>query len=228
MKKYILACAVAAATCSSYAADTATLKVKGVLTNAACTPTLANGGVVDFGAIHLGELSATGTNQLGTKSITLNIICDSPTKVAWTTVDDRNDSVENLQIAAAYADGSDSSSVSSQFGLGKTGEGKNIGAYAVAVDIAGVSVGGTNKDTVIRNLSNGTEWSKSTDGAILNGTTGYARDITVADAGTTDPIAFSQAVFPLKVTAAIDSTDNLAITDDTNLDGQATISLVYL
>ncbi|MCL0127260.1 hypothetical protein M2T39_29420, partial [Klebsiella pneumoniae] len=44
----------------------------------------------------------------------------------------------------------------------------------------------------------------------------------------TTPVAFTTAVFPLVTSLAIQGTDTLAITDDTSLDGQATITLKYL
>ncbi|ELN2182734.1 hypothetical protein QZL24_003114, partial [Salmonella enterica subsp. enterica serovar Kentucky] len=42
------------------------------------------------------------------------------------------------------------------------------------------------------------------------------------------PAAFTTATFPIRVAAAIQGTDTLAITDNTTLDGQATFTLVYL
>jgi hypothetical protein len=55
-----------------------------------------------------------------------------------------------------------------------------------------------------------------------------ARDVTVATTGTTAPLAFQTATFPLTTSLAIQNTTTLAITDDTKLDGQLTISLRYL
>jgi hypothetical protein len=43
-----------------------------------------------------------------------------------------------------------------------------------------------------------------------------------------DPLAFQTATFPLVTSLAIQDTTTLAITDDTQLDGQVTISLRYL
>nr|WP_259364015.1 hypothetical protein [Enterobacter kobei] len=42
------------------------------------------------------------------------------------------------------------------------------------------------------------------------------------------PLAFETATFPLVTSLAIQDTTTLAITDDTQLDGQVTISLRYL
>ena len=227
MKKIVLATVLAACVSSAFAADTATLKVKGTLTTGVCTPTLSNGGEVDFGIIELSTLSASTINQLGQKTLTLSINCDNPTKVAFTTMDDRQDSLKNINIVGGGADGRDIPETSGQYGLGKTAEGVNIGAYSIAVDIALVTTEAGSKATIDQEL-NAEEWINSTAGITLDGRSGFGRKFTVADTGTIVPIAFTEAVFPLLVTAAIDSTTNLGITDNTPLDGQATISLVYL
>jgi hypothetical protein len=226
MKKVILASLIAATAASSYAAETTTLKVQGKIITAACTPNLSNGGVVDFGAISLGELSATDVTQLGQKNITLSITCDSAAKVAWTTSDDRNDSLNNIEIVNADAIGGNTAEAAAQYGLGKTAEGVNIGAYAVTVNVPSVTADGAAKDAI--STDDGTVWSKSATGSMLNGNGGFIRNMTVAESGSLAPVAFTQASFPLLVTAAVDNSTNLAITDETILDGQTTISLVYL
>ncbi len=66
--KMILAGAVIMALAgTAQAADSVDLNVKGTLVNGSCTPSLENGGVVDFGHIPLGNLSKTETNSLGQK-----------------------------------------------------------------------------------------------------------------------------------------------------------------
>jgi type 1 fimbria pilin len=57
MKKTLLAVILAACASSAIAAPTAVLKVKGTLTNSSCSPTLSNSGVVDYGTVHLSDLS---------------------------------------------------------------------------------------------------------------------------------------------------------------------------
>ena len=70
MKKLLLAASVAVIMSSAaHAAETAVLKVSGVLTNSACTPSLSGGGIVDFGTTNIGNMSATQTNQLGNKDL---------------------------------------------------------------------------------------------------------------------------------------------------------------
>ena len=98
MKKIILATAIALSTTSAFAAETAVLKVKGTLTNAACTAELGNGGIVDYGYIRLGELSNTSNNKIGQKQIPVTINCTAPTKVGFTITDNRGDSNAQLPV----------------------------------------------------------------------------------------------------------------------------------
>jgi hypothetical protein len=226
MKRILLATMLSFCVTSVFAAETAVLKVKGTLTNSACMPVLSNGGVVDYGTIHLGELSSTAVNQLGHKNIDLTIDCGAATKVSWNIVDDRADSRAGIVVENAQFDGSaiGTSATSQSYGVGKTTGGVNIGNYAMFVNVDSVIADGNAVDPIY--LQNGqTIWSTNTNGS----TQGESeRNITVAETGTLEPLAFKTATFPLTTSLAIQDTATLAITDDTPLDGQITISLNYL
>nr|WP_275991997.1 DUF1120 domain-containing protein [Enterobacter quasiroggenkampii] len=210
---------------SAFAADpSAVLKVKGTLTNAACTPVLSNGGTVDYGTINLGDLSATATNQLGQKNIDLTINCTAATKVSWNMVDDRSDSNANLTVANALVGGGSLSGAGQTYGVGKTAGGVNIGTYALMVKVDSVTADGAAADPIYQQNATG-NWTKSTNGSSQGS---HIRDFTVASTGTLDPLAFQTATFPLATSLAVQNTATLAITDDTQLDGQLTISLRYL
>jgi hypothetical protein len=227
MKKVLLATALSLCINSAFAAETAVLKVKGTLTNAACTPELSNGGVVDYGVIHLAELSATEINQLGHKNIDLTINCTAATKVAWNMVDDRVDSRANITVEnGGYSNETVKGSNHDQiYGVGKTADGVNIGNYAMFVNLDSVMADGNTVDTIYRQTGSGdTIWHKS---ASTTQGDNY-RDITVAETGTLEPLSFLTATFPLTTSLAIQDTTTLAITDDTEMDGQVTISLNYL
>jgi len=215
MKKVILASLLAATASSAIAAETTTLKVKGTLTTSACVPNLSNGGTVDFGNIALGGLSATEKNGLDARDIQLTITCDSPAKVAFTSVDDRKDSANITLVDAGDQYG---------FGLGKTAEGNNIGAYEV--NVLTPTVDGAPGVLAYRNSGSTTFSDAAPGGVHLRNAVSLTRDFTASASGV--PVAFTEAVFPLQVIPTIDATENLAITDDTELDGQTTISLVYL
>lgn len=225
MKKILFATALSIFTTSSFAAEqTAVLKVKGTLTNAACTPQLSNGGVVDYGTVNLSDLSSTQTNQLGQKSIDLTITCTSPTKVSWAATDDRSGTEANIHVQNGdFNNGLIPGAAStSLYGVGKTLGGVNIGNYSVFNKLDSVIADGNSSDLIF--LSPGTtNWALSSTGIVPE-----QREFTVADSGTLQPKAFMNATFPLATSLAIQDTTTLAITDDTALDGQLTINLRYL
>lgn len=224
MRKIILATTLALCVNSALAASSTVLKVKGVLTNAACTPSLGNGGVVDYGVIHLADLSATEVNQLGHKDIDLTISCTAPTKVSWNLVDDREQSSANVVVEDGTFTGQSMAIMGYLYGVGTTAEGEKIGNYSLFIKADSVEADGKVVDPISQ-LEGYPNWTKRVNGATM----GYnAMNITVAAVGSLEPLAFQTATFPLVTSLAIKDTTTLAITDDTQLDGQITISLKYL
>lgn len=226
MKKLLLAVALAACTASVSAAPTAVLKVKGTLTNAACIPALSNSGIVDYGTIHLSELSNSAVNQLGQKNIDLTITCGASTKVSWNLVDDKASTRAGIAVANGTFTNDTVSAANQTYGVGNTTADMPvaIGNYSLFVKVGSVTADSATADTIYMQGNNNV-WSKSTDGATQGENN---RDITVAASGTTEPLAFNTATFPLVTSLAIQDTNTLDITDDTDLDGQLTISLRYL
>ncbi|EAO9704664.1 DUF1120 domain-containing protein [Salmonella enterica subsp. enterica serovar London] len=231
MKKILIATAVALSlsAAAQAAESTAVLKVTGVLTNDACTPELDGGGVVDFGTKYINELSATETNQLGHKDLSFRISCTAPTKVGFTISDDRADSTASITVEnTSFTTPNETAWTDSiRYGVGKTAGGVNIGAYSVALNHTALIADGETLSAV--RATPGTnvdsEWSVWTDNKDLlshDGTFEYS----VGNAA--GPVAFTNAEFPLRIALAVQKTDALAITDNTTLDGQATITLRYL
>lgn len=128
-EKVILASLIALASASAFAEPTAVLKVHGTLTNAACTPSIGNGGVIDYGYIRLGELSALENNNLGQKQVPVTITCSSPTKVGFTILDNRSDS--NARLPVDIGKNLNQSVKYYTYGVGTTSEGVNIGDYGM-------------------------------------------------------------------------------------------------
>jgi hypothetical protein len=216
MKKIILATAISLSITSAFAAETAVMKVTGTLTNAACTAELGNGGVVDYGAIHLGELSATENNAIGQKQIAVAINCTAPTKVGFTITDNRSDSNAQLPVdvgtTAKYY----------TYGVGTTTEGVSIGSYGMWME--DVTADGNTVDAIANNHDwESTRWQKTT----IPRSDAFST-MSFAETGTTTPMAITTANFNFVTNLVIRDTSTLAITDDTALDGQNTMTLVYL
>ncbi|HCM1930918.1 TPA: DUF1120 domain-containing protein [Salmonella enterica subsp. salamae serovar 51:c:-] len=229
MKKIFIATAVALSlsAAAQAAESTAVLKVTGVLTNDACTPELDGGGVVDFGTKYINELSATETNQLGHKDLSFRISCTAPTKVGFTISDDRADSTASITVENTSFTNTDETAWTNsiRYGVGKTAGGVNIGAYSVALNRSALTADGQ-PQTALNHSPGDPEWSAWVDSTDLlnhDGVLSYS----LGDAAGV-PVAFTNAEFPLRIALAVQKTDALAITDNTTLDGQATITLIYL
>lgn len=109
--------------------------------------------------------------------------------------------------------------------MGKAGN-VNIGSYGMFVKVDGVTADGQGVTAISTDYyDSGVKWAKSADGI----TAGSFRDFSVAAFGSSStPVAFKTATFPLVTSLAIQNTSTLAITDDTAMDGELTISLRYL
>ncbi|MNB62450.1 hypothetical protein D3C81_28990 [compost metagenome] len=224
--KYCAAAALVISTAhSAFAADTAVLKVQGTLIMGSCTPSLPSDGVVDFGAIPVDSLSNSVVNQLGQKDITLTLTCTSPTKVAWSIADDRADSV----VDTAPQIDTHPASPDTEFGLGKTADNVDLGSYAV-IARDNPTTGDVMIDGAVGKIAlssdEGANWTPG-NGAGINLHSDGTRILTFSD-DLGSPVPFEVATQHLTVGAAVQDSKTLAITDDTPLDGQATISVKYL
>ncbi|MFL9927101.1 DUF1120 domain-containing protein [Herbaspirillum lusitanum] len=209
--------AVALVSNLAHAADTAELKVKGVIKPVACTPTFAAGGVVDYGTIQASTLPAGQFKTLDKKQIDLNIKCDSPTKMAIKLADNRAAS----KVAGIVAGVSSSSEERFNFGLG-TVAGKNVGGYALSMDNA-ATTGDSQAVSGIYSANSGSSWSANNGG--LDNAGNY---FSFAQGGATSPAAIKTLAAKINVQAVLNKPENLPLTQDVPLDGSATLEVVYL
>ena len=238
MKKLLLATALSLAATAVCAEPTAMLKVHGTLTSAGCVPELSNGGIADFGEIGLNSLSSAVPYQAGHKDVTLTINCQSPTRVGWNITDDRADSnaggsltSTEFWIENGTTDGQKATGRKSLNGVGKTSAGENIGAYAVSTYLSAITANGAAAQPIASSLYKGGTISKSSwQNMWANGMlkSDGSDVLTVSKTGERSPLAFTSAVFPLKIALAVAPSKTLTLTDKTELDGQSTITLVYL
>lgn len=200
---------------------------------AACTPALSNNGIADFGSRSAGSLSANAFTQLGTRELTLTIICESSTALAITSRDTRSSSVRigedtdravgphfsvNGGLNVAYA--------SRLFGLGVTAENTRIGSYAILINTDGiVALDGSNNVSVdmAGSESKSGPWSRP-DSYLLPAAESYF--YTFVKKGTVVPQAVSSVSVPLQVSVSV--ANKLGSSQRISLDGEAVISIVYL
>lgn len=216
MKKIALLSTLSIALLTSFgaqAADTAELKVKGVIRPAACIPSFVGGGVADYGTIPAKSLTASVYKQLADKEIPFAINCDGPAKMALKVTDNR--------VASAMPEAT-GFPVALTFGLGSVG-GAKIGGYVLRFKQSDVTTDGV-AATQIFSTDNNNTWTSTGAG----GTLGTDRSFSWAAAGTTTPAAYKTVSGKIMVTGYLNKPENLPLTQDIPLDGSATLEVVYL
>ena len=204
MKKYFAALttmALIGVAPFALAASSTDLTVSGVITPAACTPTLSNGGKIDLGSISYNKLNQDQYTLVGDNEITLTINCDGSTGFAINAIDNGK---------GAPADGT--------FGLGLTSEGKPLGFFLPVIQRV-------TADTVvvdpIESNDDGTTWKK-TEAAKA----GYW--FSAATTGSTTPIDAQVVTVDFKVGTYIVRADQLKVDGDLDVEGSATFEVLYL
>ncbi|MFU0921327.1 DUF1120 domain-containing protein [Kluyvera sichuanensis] len=224
MKKTLLVIsmlgALAGTSITANAADSVDLKVTGTLTMGSCTPNLAENGVVDYGKININSLNAATDNVMSEKDSTLTISCQTAQKVYLTESDDRADSkAKDVNI--------NGEPTSQFFGMGFADANSTIPIGSYSVIAKGVTLDGSAGSLLASSI--GGSWS------LVNQDVPFEPDMSAgvgrlsfSNDGSNAPSAFTEATVPLQILSTIEDTNTLNITDDTPIDGQATITLNYI
>lgn len=238
MKKTLLATALATITLisasSAFAADTVDLKIGGSITQSACTPTLSDGGNIDYGDIKADTLKTDGYTVLPVKTLDFSITCIAPTKVGLSATNNR---IGSLAGSTEKGNGAGAKPVSlsvksSVFGLGMAGT-KKIGGYGI--DTANGKYDG--KVAIALHTSGVSGWysysSEPSGGYLLDGDLGDVKLVVtwgfiLPQQYMYSPASFKTMSSTLKVQAYINKASELDITHPIKLDGSTTLELVYL
>ncbi|WP_223459734.1 MULTISPECIES: DUF1120 domain-containing protein [unclassified Pseudomonas] len=204
MKKYFAALtttALISVAPFALAGPSTDLTVSGVITPAACTPTLSSGGVIDLGSISYHELKKDENTKLDDHDITLTMDCDGSTGFAIIAIDNRSGS--------GIGDG---------FGLGLN-DGEPVGYFIPLIQTVTADA-----DTVypIESNDSGVTWA-TTDAA----KPGYWLSAAATSGGTT-PIDAKLVTVDFKVETYIIRADQLTLNGDLDIDGSATFEVKYL
>mgnify|MGYP005909266923 CR=1 FL=1 len=213
---------LAMASCQAFAADdNVDIVVTGEIIPPACVPTLSGGATFDYGTIAAAKLAKDDFTILAEKSLTFSVVCSSPTKVAFKTTDARAGSVV---VPTGKKFGSMTAESLNLLGLGQSGT-TNIGSYEMNVSKGTINVDGSTNYVGISSADNGSTWKQGDLGCLW-----FDPQYTTAVAlnGTTTPVAFTTLTGTLKAIAALNKGSELDLTTTTDLDGLATIQLVYL
>ncbi|WP_223885393.1 DUF1120 domain-containing protein [Nocardia colli] len=184
-------------------ASSVDLSVTGMITPSACTPSLSNGGVVDYGKISAKDLNSDRETNLGDRTLQLSVTCEAASLYALQAVDQRASS-------ATRADA---------FGLGRGEDARSWGWYAIALrnpvadGVPVQAIGSTDEGAT---WYHNDLWMPGIQIAFASLTTGN------------QPLRVRELTVDLGVRAVIAPTNNLTLTNDNPIDGSATLEIVYL
>ncbi|GAA0836510.1 DUF1120 domain-containing protein [Cupriavidus pauculus] len=217
LRNGLLLTMLATACSGAFAAESADLAVKGVIRPSACSIALSNNGTVDYGTISAKSLSATDVTKLPDRDVTMTINCEAATKVGFTVADNRGGTASWI-----LTDIDPKATAAMPYGLGAV-DGKNLGVYGIQARTADATADGAAVGDVV--------YADSSVGP-LSGYADYLLPSLVvswSDTAAGSPHAYKTISQVLRIVGALNSTANLpSLTSNVELDGSATISVVYL
>ncbi|WP_338479699.1 DUF1120 domain-containing protein [Pseudomonas trivialis] len=184
------------------AASDVDLAVKGLITPSACRPSLASGGIVDYGKISSKDLNPTKPTFLGTRSMAISMTCDSATPFALLGVDNRP-----------------GSSSQASFGLGLINGTQKLGWFYLTWEKA-VADGVEVKSVVSEDAGHTWyDYSWFDPGVYVS---------VAAIGGSSLPISVKELAAELNINTSIARTDGLDLSNEVSIDGSVTLEVKYL
>ncbi|MGY2374230.1 DUF1120 domain-containing protein [Pseudomonas sp. SDO524_S393] len=193
------------------AASSVDLSVKGAITPSACTPSINQGGLVDFGKIPAKHLSADTTTPLPSTVLKLGVNCDGATFFALRGIDNR--------LGTAYLDDG------YNYGLGVANGDptQKLGMYFLTLSNAVSDIGPL--DTLMSQDGGKFWWNfQSYYWLVSHLWVAFGSSID----GIAAPIAVRQVTADLQVYAWLAPSRGLDLNEQISLDGFATVELIYL
>jgi len=194
---------------SAFAASSVDLTVKGLITPSACTPSLAQGGVADYGKIAAKDLQENQATPLPATTLPFNLSCEAATLFALNGVDNRA--------------GSASSPNDYSYGLGLINETERVGDFVI---ILTSYLADSLPVSKLASSDNGATWRENSEDAIWM--RGRLAAFGNNASGTWAPIAIKTLTSNLVVHPTIAASSGLTLTEEQPIDGSATLEVLYL
>ncbi len=209
MNKHLIALASAlliTGTAPAFAASTVDLTVKGIITPNACTPGLSGGGVIDHGKMSAKDLNTDRITPLPAASLQMTVTCDAQVLFAIKATDNRLNS-----------------GTGSYFGMGLINGTQKLGAYTLSLgSSANPPIADGEVVQAIGSFDSGSSWERYNSFEHS-----YMLSVaTLADVST--PRLTRELVAEIAYSGYINRTDGLDLSNEVNIDGSATLEVVYL
>ncbi|MBO0491812.1 DUF1120 domain-containing protein [Pseudomonas sp. Marseille-Q1929] len=204
-----LACLLLALTSGARAASSVDLSVAGKITPSACTPTLGEGAVIDYGKIPAKDLSADSSTWLPEITLQLRVSCAAATLFALRG-NDNHAGTAHLDEEYSY-------------GMGLINGNEKVGRYMLTLRNP---MSDTAPVTTMTSTDNGQFWWSFPHGVFLVWHQLAAFGDT--SSGVAAPIALVNVTADLHVAASIAPANGLTLDEEVRLDGSATLDVFYL
>jgi type 1 fimbria pilin len=211
MKKYLAALSATAligVAPYALAGPSADLRVTGLITPVACTPSLSDGGVIDIGKVPAKNLNMDTVTLVDSRPMQLSVSCTAPIGVALLGID-------NNASSALY---------DNYYGLGFTDDGQKIGMFRPNIKSAqadgqaltpihSTDIDGPKKSWQLTSYLGKNEL---TSAGTPRGSSSYT------------PALVENLTMELEVVTYIAPGKSLTLTEDIKMNGSATFELTYL
>ncbi|WP_448652832.1 DUF1120 domain-containing protein [Pseudomonas fluorescens] len=196
-------------TSSVFAASSVDLTVKGLITPSACTPSLSQGGVADYGKITAKDLKENQSTALAVTTLQFIVSCEAATLFALNGVENRP--------------GSSDSVGDSTYGLGFINGTERVGNYAM---IFRNYLADNQPISKLASRDNGATWIENSEDAIWipGRPTAFGNN----SSGTWAPIPITTLNSDLMIHPFIAASKELTLTQEQPIDGSATLEVRYL
>lgn len=192
---------------SVFAASSTDLTVKGSITPGACTPSLADSGTVNYGTIPAKDLNETSRTKLVDKSIQLTVKCDEAVQFAISAADNRPGTAEEDSPLS--------------FGLGLINGNQKLGSYYLSFRNPTTD----HSVDVIHSSNEGASWHSFFDIDYMERNDWIAFDDPTVGGRT--PAFLQNLTVDIRLLTQIAPANTLTLTSEVQLDGSATLQIVY-
>ncbi|SEM32310.1 Protein of unknown function [Pseudomonas sp. ok272] len=196
---------------SAFAASTVDLTITGKITPSACTPTLPNAGVIDYGKISAKDLNQAANTYLGKRKVPLAVTCEAKTLLALGLTDNRA-GTSSYQPAVTY-------------GLGLINESEKLGFYYMS--FMNPVADADQPSTLLHSTNSGTTWRElfDDDSVLPNYWIALGHfDISTGWA----PHPLQNLTVDIEVNPGIAPANSLTLNNEVTLDGSTTVEVLYL
>lgn len=198
---------------NAIAASSVDLSVVGKITPSACTPSFPGSNVVDYGKISAQDLKPSLSTPLPDTTLKMRVDCAATALIAVKVTDNR--------LGTGYNKSIPSQPLLSGFGLGLASNDAKIGGYILKIsDALADSIPGEPIES-----KDGQTWFDAWDSVWQPG---WMRSIKAAAGPSIAPKPLQTLEADLRFEAWIAPSRDLPITEEVQIDGNATLDIVYL